>query len=149
MGNSFSGRIMAHQVAVSSNSSLHKQLDRLKLVTFCFGANDAAISQRNATWRRIPEADFKANLIAAINTFREAGVHNFLLLTPPPPVAPPRIDRRLDATGSYAYIVQQVGHKMGVPVVDVFHAILDQPEWFATALSKYGLHLAPLGQRDG
>lgn len=127
-------------------SPLYQQLDRLKLVTFCFGANDASVHPKNLTYRSVPEAEYKANILTSIYTFKAANVNNFLLLTPPPAAAPPRIDRRLEVTQGYANVVKEVGQAMHIPVVDIFSALQAVPDWRQTAMTKDGLHLAPAGQ---
>lgn len=147
MGNTRSSLIISQWTLDNERSPLYHQADRLKLVTFCFGANDAAINLRNATWRMVPPAEYKQNLLTSIDIFKAHGVDQILLLTPPPAAAPPRIDRRLDATSEYAELVKQVGRERGLPVADVFSAIQEVPDWKTTAMLQDGLHLGPVGQR--
>lgn len=146
MGNTRSSLMISKWTLDNERSPLYHQADRLKLVTFCFGANDAAVNRRNTTWRMVPPAEYKQNLLTSVDIFLAHGVHQILLLTPPPAAAPPRIDRRLDATAEYAELVKQVGRERGLPVVDIFSAIQDVPEWKTTAMVKDGLHLSSVGQ---
>lgn len=147
MGNTRSSLIISNWTLGNERSPLYKQASRLKLVTFCFGANDASINIKNATWRFIPLAEYKANLITSINVFRTQGVNNILLLTPPPAASPPRIDRRLNATAEYAEAVKQIGREMHLPVVDIFNLIQAVPDWKTAAMSWDGLHLGPVAQK--
>lgn len=146
MGNTRSSLMISKWTLDNERSPLYHQADRLKLVTFCFGANDASINLRNATWRMVPPAEYKQNLLTSVDIFLAHGVNQILLLTPPPAASPPRIDRRLDATAEYAELVKQVGLEKGLPVVDIFSAIQEVPEWKTAAMLKDGLHLNPVGQ---
>jgi lysophospholipase L1-like esterase len=147
MGNTRSSLIISNWTLGDQRSPLYKQPQRLKLVTFCFGANDASTKPKNSTSRFVPEDEYKANLITSIKVFQSQGVRNILLLTPPPAASPPRIDRRLEVTGGYAELVKEVGRQMQVPVVDIFSAIQEVPEWRTAALLPDGLHLNPVGNR--
>jgi lysophospholipase L1-like esterase len=147
MGNTRSGLMISKWTLENQGSPLYHQADRLKLVTFCFGANDASINLRNATWRMVPPAEYKQNLLTSVDIFKAHGVEQILLLTPPPAASPPRIDRRLNATVEYAELVKEVGRERGLPVVDIFTAIQEVPDWKTAAMVKDGLHLGPVGQR--
>jgi lysophospholipase L1-like esterase len=147
MGNSRSSLIISNWTLGNERSPFYKQPQRLKLVTICFGANDASTKLKDSNWRVIPEAEYKANLVTSVKLFQSQGVRNILLLTPPPAASPPRIDRRLEVTGAYAELVKEVGRQMQVPVVDVFSAIQEDPEWRTAAMLPDGLHLNTVGNR--
>lgn len=148
MGSSRRSLLLSRWTTSSPSSPLSQQLNRIKLVTLCYGANDASISPRNPGWRMVPVDEYKANLLETINIFRAANnATNILLITPPPAVAPPRIDRSLAVTAEYAEACKQVGLEMNVPVVDIFNSIQAVPGWEAKAILKDGLHLTPAGNQ--
>lgn len=147
MGNTRSSLMISKWTLDSQQSPLYHQPERLKLVTFCFGANDASINRRNATWRFVQPEEYKANLLTSVDIFKAHGVGQILLLTPPPPASPPRMDRSMNVTEQYANLVKEVGVERNIPVVDVFSAIQAVPDWKATAMKTDGLHLSPVGQK--
>jgi lysophospholipase L1-like esterase len=113
-------------------SPLAKTPARLKLVTVCFGANDA-----------ISTDEYMRNLQAGIDAFRAVGVNSFLLITPPPSS---RMNNTEDPR-AYAAACKEVGKLLGVPVVDTFSALTAVPDWQQTVLLQDGLHLAGKGQQ--
>jgi len=147
MGSSRRALLLSRWTTSNSQSPLAQAHDRIKLVTLCYGANDASISLKKPTWRMVPVDEYKANLLESINTFRSANVSNIVLLTPPPAASPPRIDRSLSVTGEYAEACRQLGRQMQVPVVDVFSAIQAIPQWQTAAMTPDGLHLNAVGQQ--
>lgn len=148
MGNSRSSLIISDWTLGNEQSPLYNKSNRLKLVTLCFGANDASTNRRNSTWRMVPELEYKTNLIDSINIFRAQHVDNIVLITPPPVAVPPRMDRRLDVTATYANIVKDVGLKLRVPVVDIFTGIQKAvPGWQTAVMLPDGLHLNDVGNK--
>jgi lysophospholipase L1-like esterase len=121
-----------------------EQAARVKLVTLCFGANDASIKRSDPTWRFVPLADFSRLLHEAVDTLQAAGITNILLITPPP-AAPKRVDRALVVTAEYAAAVKEVAAAQQVPLADLFSAVLAEPAWATSALLPDGLHLTPRG----
>lgn len=60
MGSTRSALIISNWTLSNQRSPLFHKPQRLKLVTLCFGANDASINQRDATWRMVPEAEYRS-----------------------------------------------------------------------------------------
>lgn len=132
----------------SPGSPLVKTPGRVKLVTICYGANDASTRANNAMWRFVPLAEYKANLIQTVEGFRSRQpAPMVVLLTPPPAASPPRVDRRLEVTAEYAEAVRQIGRTLTVPVVDLFQEIVSVPGWQTQVMLRDGLHLNPAGQQ--
>jgi hypothetical protein len=59
MGSSRSALIISNWTLGNSRSPLFQKPQRLKLVTLCFGANDASINRRDTSWRMVPEAEYR------------------------------------------------------------------------------------------
>jgi lysophospholipase L1-like esterase len=143
---------MLHWVTTSPGSPLVQNPDRVKLITLCYGANDASTKATNATWRFVPLPEYKSNLMQAVGALRSSSssssqARRIVLLTPPPAASPPRNDRRLEVTAEYAEAVRQVGRTLKVPVVDLFKEILAVPGWQTQVMLPDGLHLNPAGQQ--
>lgn len=60
MGSTRSALIISNWTLGNQRSPLFNKQQRLKLVTLCFGANDASINRRDATWRMVPEVEYRS-----------------------------------------------------------------------------------------
>lgn len=139
---------MLREVTTSRASPLVQNPERVKLITLCYGANDASTRANDATWRYVPLAEYKSNLMQMIDGFRSRNpAPRVVLLTPPPAASPPRNDRRLEVTAEYAQAVQQIGRTLDVPVVDLFQELVSVPGWQTQVMLPDGLHLNPAGQQ--
>ncbi|WIA38794.1 hypothetical protein OEZ86_002081 [Tetradesmus obliquus] len=128
---------------------------RIKLVTLCFGANDASSPNGIGGYLHVSLSEFKANLEAMIKKLKSKGIRNIVIMTPPPVVD--RMVRKSDGTlaptptqadmKQYAAAAMGVASQQGVPSVDVFNIILKFKNWQTAALSGDGRHLTYLGQK--
>lgn len=157
------------------------EVAKLRFMTFFFGGNDARLPDSpGGPQQHIPLAEYKDNLRALLthpNVVAHQGVR-LILITPPPvdermclesakaadPTFPDVVTRKASTTGQYASAVRQLGHELGIPVVDIWSALIDRAGGNAAddqslpigsfecprneALQKFftdGLHLAPSG----
>lgn len=148
LGTTKAALTMLHWATTSPGSPLVRTPGRVKLITLCYGANDASTRSSDTAWRYVPLAEYKSNLMQTVQALRSKfpGLH-VVLLTPPPAASPPRPDRRLEVTAEYAEAVRQVGKALKVPVVDLFHEVLAVPGWQTQVMLPDGLHLNPAGQQ--
>jgi lysophospholipase L1-like esterase len=57
---------------------------RIRLVTLCFGANDASLPNGPSGWMSVPLPEYRANLVAMVKRLRDKGINNIIIMTPPP-----------------------------------------------------------------
>jgi lysophospholipase L1-like esterase len=55
-------------------------------------------------------------------------------------------DRTLSASGAYAAAAQRVGNALGVPVLDMWTVLQQEPGWREVLLLPDGLHFSGQGQ---
>eukprot|EP00879_Flechtneria_rotunda_P013486 GHRR01014080.1.p1 GENE.GHRR01014080.1~~GHRR01014080.1.p1 ORF type:complete len:266 (+),score=96.95 GHRR01014080.1:354-1151(+) len=134
---------------------------QVALMTIWFGANDAAIPGRSGERQHVPVQEFGSNLGQMVHMAQQAGIHNIILLTPPPVETGARVkhvqlrmgvthnvapDRTLEYAQQYAAAVTDLGSKLSVPVVDLYNRLQQVPLW-REVLCIDGLHFTPEGSR--
>ncbi|GMK54412.1 hypothetical protein CspeluHIS016_0109980 [Cutaneotrichosporon spelunceum] len=118
-----------------------------RLITIWFGANDAVVE---GGWQHVPLDRFESNLETIVNRVRNPGSRwyspqtRIVLMSCPPVVVADRHaaqiakwkefgskgqspwpDRNPENTKKYAMAAVEVGKKLGVPTLDVYHALCD------------------------
>lgn len=101
------------------------QLQQVKLVTICFGANDAV--KPHITNKHLPVPEFKANLRHLVSRLQEKGIKRIVLVTPPP--VGQRNDRDNTITANYTAAVTELAKEMKLESVDVYSAIMAVDQW--------------------
>ena len=121
---------------------------RIKLVTLCFGANDAALPGSKAAWLAVPLDEYAANLKAMIEKLRAKGIRNIVVVAPPP-VNEDALQgtRTAGNTARYAAAAVDVARAYGLTYVDAFKAIGSGANWRVAAMLDDGLHLSPAGNK--
>ncbi|KAG1668157.1 hypothetical protein FOA52_005149 [Chlamydomonas sp. UWO 241] len=136
------------------------------LVTFFFGANDAALAPPDGTptshAQHVPLPQFRANMRAMVAGLQKRGLRRIVLMTPPPVYEPGRVaaaaaraasepgaqqwplDRSNATTGVYAAAVGELGKELGLPVVELWEGMQADEGW-GDALFTDGLHFTPAG----
>ncbi|KAI6028834.1 SGNH hydrolase-type esterase domain-containing protein, partial [Pisolithus orientalis] len=124
---------------------------KVQLLTIWFGANDAAPFPNR---QHVPRDQYRENLEHLVNMVRSptspyySPSTRIILITPPPVNSHQRQDRNLDATKSYAEVVNELGTALATPVADVWTAMWDASGRDERALEKFlhdGLHLNEAG----
>lgn len=133
-------------------------VEQAQLVTVCFGANDAALPDRTSAVQHVPLEEYTRNLKDIISELYRLGVTHVVLLTPPPVSEAGRVqhakatygidlegsERENEYTKRYVDACLEVGAELRLPVVNLWKACMDTPNW-ATELLDDGLHLTPAG----
>lgn len=105
----------------------------------------------------VPVARYASNLKKIVGDLKASGAANVLIVTPPPVDDAKRVastgaasaDRKLAVTEKYAAAAVAAGKDLGVPVLDMFHALQDlAPDgaWSDKFLLSDGLHFNDEGQ---
>lgn len=135
---------------------------KVALVTLFFGANDAALVDRDPS-KYVPVAEYKANLLKLIDLTRQSyPAAKILLLAPPPVHEGQRLafqkrrygdkatgvpERTSENTENYAVACMEAANEKNVPCLDLFHEMLKDgggEEGIGKYLSD-GLHFGPRG----
>jgi lysophospholipase L1-like esterase len=92
---------------------------------------------RCSGYLHVPLAEFKINMEAMIKKLKSKGIHNIIVMTPPPVVD--RMVKKADGTSAptptqadmkqYAAAAVAVASQQGVPSVDVFNIIQKFKNW--------------------
>jgi lysophospholipase L1-like esterase len=129
------------------------------LVTVFFGANDAADPTATHGSVHVPLEEYRGNLHKIVSHIRKQSDETRIILITPPPVsermreeyqrkrhgkAPGVPTRRNELTKLYADECKKVAEQTDVPVIDLWSALQDQPDWDLKYLSD-GLHLSAQG----
>jgi lysophospholipase L1-like esterase len=101
------------------------QLQQVKLVVICFGANDA-VKPHAPNWH-LPIPKFKENLQRLVSRLQEKGITRIVLVTPPP--VGQRNDRDNAHTANYAAAVIELAKELRLESVDVYSAIMAVEQW--------------------
>lgn len=120
---------------------LEPHLQRVKLVTICFGANDA-VKAHAPTWH-LPVPKYKENLQHLVSRLREKGLSRIVLITPPP--VGKRGDRDNALTVNYATAVLELAKELQLEAVDVFNPIMAVNNWQVGAAARGRLQPLCLG----
>jgi lysophospholipase L1-like esterase len=112
------------------------QLQQVKLVTVCFGANDAVKS--HITSKHLPVPKFKANLQRLVSRLQEKGISRIVLATPPP--VGQRNDRHNTITANYATAVTELAKELKLESVDVYSAIMAVDQWQVSKGVRHSPH---------
>ncbi|KAE9979595.1 hypothetical protein EG328_000762 [Venturia inaequalis] len=145
----------------------------IRIIGLFFGANDSCFPTE-ANNQCVPLPEFKSNMIKILRHPNLSG-HNarMILITNPPVIEEMQyaidkakgypLRRTAENTKKYAEAIREVGKDLGVPVVDLWSAIMLEAGWNPTfqgpipgcmdaprsdVLTKYlidGLHLTPVG----
>lgn len=133
-----------------------EQLDNVVLAVIFFGANDAAIKDRDAH-HHVPIEEYKDNLNKLVEKTRLT-TDNILLITPPPVHHEQRLayqkqrygdkatgilERTLEHTGLYADACLEVSVSLKLPCLDLYRSMLQQDDW--GAFLNDGLHFSDKG----
>ena len=141
----FSGYTTRDAIAIWPTIA-HTLPPKLDLVVIFFGANDAIL--HGAGPQSVELHEFSSNLERIVSLVGTRNT-NVVLVTPPPiydvdlqernraRAKPVLLDRTNDNTKKYADAVVQVGTRLSVPVVDLFHLALPNPK----SILSDGLHL--------
>jgi lysophospholipase L1-like esterase len=121
---------------------------RIKLVTLCFGANDAALPGSKAAGLAVPLDEFTANLKAMVDKLRAKGIRNIVIVAPPP-VNQDVLQgtRTASSTARYAAAAVSLARAYGLTYVDAFKAIGANANWRTASMLEDGLHLSPAGNK--
>jgi lysophospholipase L1-like esterase len=101
------------------------QLQQVKLVAICFGANDA-VKPHAPLWH-LPIPTFKENLQRLVSRLQERGITRIVLVTPPP--VGQRNDRDNALTATYAAAVIELAKELQLESVDVYSGIMAVDQW--------------------
>lgn len=112
------------------------QLQQVKLVTICFGANDAV--KPHITNKHLPVPKFKANLQRLVSRLQERGISRIVLATPPP--VGQRNDRHNTITANYATAVTELAKELKLESVDVYSAIMAVDQWQVSKGVRHSPH---------
>ncbi|XP_059669875.1 GDSL esterase/lipase At5g45920 [Cornus florida] len=128
-------------------------------VTVFFGANDACLPDRCSAFQHVPVDEYKLNLKAIVSFLKKRWPTTELLLITPPPIDEagrllyPFIENQLglpertnEAAGAYAKACVSVAGECGLPVLDLWNKMQQNPDWRKIYL-RDGLHLTELGNR--
>ncbi|KAI4306405.1 hypothetical protein L6164_029685 [Bauhinia variegata] len=128
-------------------------------VTVFFGANDACLPDRYASFQHVPLQEYKQNLHSIVSFLKKKWPKTHVLLITPPPIDEegrlrhpfcknPQglVERTYEASGEYARACISVAGECGIPVVDLWNKMQQNPDWENACLSD-GLHLAKSGNR--
>ncbi|KAG2428151.1 hypothetical protein HXX76_011831 [Chlamydomonas incerta] len=138
---------------------------RVLFATVLFGANDAVLPDGDGPAKgrekHVPVDEYGRNLRRMVSYMRAAGVGRVLLITTPPVWGPGRrdfltqrfgeraaawpLDRTLDTVAPYARAAAAAAAELGVPCLDLFNLLQQEPDWGERLLSD-GLHFSPAGQ---
>lgn len=120
------------------------------LVIVFFGANDAAGPEDRFS---VPISEFEANLTEMVKRLQALGTEEssapHVLIVTQPPVVDPQWNslggRTNLSAGRYAATAVSVSGKTGVPVVDLWKKMQQEPAW--QRFSQDGLHLSFEGNK--
>lgn len=129
-----------------------------------FGANDAAKPAElggtpTGAKQHVPLDNYGDNLKEIARQLREVGA-KVVFLTPPPVLDDQRkqfmveqsgqaillLDRENEYTKKYAEKTVLVGKELGVPVLDLWTRLQQEPDWNSGRYLDDGLHFTPAGQ---
>ncbi|KAI4296882.1 hypothetical protein L6164_036801 [Bauhinia variegata] len=128
-------------------------------VTVFFGANDASLPDRCSGFQHVPLHEYKQNLHSIVSFFKKKWPETHVILITPPPIDeegrlrdpynenPQGLPERTnEAAGEYARACISVAGECGIPVVDLWTKMQQNPDWAKAYLSD-GLHLTKSGNR--
>ncbi|XP_027028440.1 isoamyl acetate-hydrolyzing esterase 1 homolog [Tachysurus fulvidraco] len=126
-------------------------------VTVFFGANDAALEDKNPQ-QHVPCEEYSENLKDMLNYLTSAGVSkDRVIFISPPPIQEKlwekecilkgcSLNRLNSVTGQYAQVCVQTAAQCGVDVIDLWSLMQKDEEDFSAYLSD-GLHLSEKGNQ--
>lgn len=116
-----------HQILANKKQREAGQIQKARLITIWFGANDAMLP---SSTQHVPLDEYKENLTTIIQLLQSPTSDLYspdtriVLLTPGPTGAVSNPDRRPERPLMYAKACLEVGEAVGVPVLDVYKAIV-------------------------
>ena len=133
----------------------------VRLVTIFFGANDAALPEKEGKRQHVPLEDYKRNLTAIVAHVRSSCGEDvaIAIITPPPVFHPKRLayqverygddatgelERTNEVAGAYAAACAEVAAAEALPLVELWKAMQAAEGGMAQYLSD-GLHLSRAG----
>ncbi|KAL1560308.1 GDSL esterase/lipase-like protein [Salvia divinorum] len=127
-------------------------------VTVFFGANDAALPDRDSGFQHVPLDEYKQNLLAIVAYFKKQWPSARIILITPPPVddnarllypfvekPSGRPERTNEAAGQYAKQCLDVAAECGLPAIPLCEKMQQLPDW--KPLLSDGLHLSQKGNK--
>ncbi|OMO65346.1 Lipase, GDSL [Corchorus olitorius] len=128
-------------------------------VTVFFGANDACLPDRYAAFQHVPLDEYKQNLHSIVSSLKKRWPKTLILLITPPPIDederlrhpyaenPSGLPERTnEAAGAFAKACVETAGECGIPVVDLWTRMQQNPDW-PKAYLRDGLHLTPDGNK--
>ncbi|XP_047967959.1 GDSL esterase/lipase At5g45920 [Salvia hispanica] len=127
-------------------------------VTVFFGANDAALPDRDSGFQHVPLDEYKQNLLAIVAYFKKQWPSTRIILITPPPVDDnarlmyPFVEKPLglpertnEAACQYAKQCLDVAAECGLPAIPLCEKMQQLPDW--KSLLSDGLHLSQKGNK--
>ncbi|XP_021294422.1 GDSL esterase/lipase At5g45920 [Herrania umbratica] len=128
-------------------------------VTVFFGANDACLPDRYAAFQHVPVDEYKQNLHSIVSSLKKRWPKTLILLITPPPIDederlrhpyaenPSGLPERTnEAAGAFAKACVETAGECGIPVVDLWTRMQQDPDW-RKAYLRDGLHLTQDGNK--
>lgn len=128
-------------------------------VAVFFGANDACLPDRYASFQHVPLDEYKHNLHSIFSSLKKRWPSAVILFITPPPVDeaarlqhpycenPSGLPERTnEVAGAYAKACVYVAKECGTLVVDIWTKMQELPDWKNLCL-RDGLHLGQSGNR--
>lgn len=131
------------------------------LVTVFFGANDAALPERQSKKQHVPLKEFKQNIENIVVRLQELSSSTRVILITPPPIdeearlkyarlmygdmAVTEPERTNETTGEYASACREVAAKLSIPIIDTWLKMQQHSDW--RSFLSDGLHLSEKGNK--